>query len=1339
MRRKLAAFPSGALQHLSLLIAFVLLIAAKGFAADHPPLAAGLVFIFSLPYLVAAVVTRRAHFLYATMLLGAVSYFLTCYALGAPATCFPVLAIPLVVALWFVGQHLQKRLPEELAAFPRTVYRAMNITVAAFTAWAVFQAPGLLSQSGWPRYVATVAFVGYAALYLAHCTHGAHPLYAYVFSMFAVLAAAFFGWAAWSLDYCWLPAMAAAALVLSTGTRHHGARGYGWSRHFYLCGLVVLGLSLALSAVWWAFLLFNLLLASLVLWLAYGWLAEAVGEVRGARMAERALAKGLFLGCLALNIPIALAAFIAPANIHVAVPALGAGLLFAWVALRRSREMLWGMNAYVVPAMLLGSAGLFGIGRALPGAGAAVWSVIAAFGGMLGLGWLHQRLGDAGEDAAQRAVVEGAVFPALFAWYVPLISGSPGVALLAAHAAMVVPLGLARRRGEKRFLHAFGPGLAGVLVSAAVLLGGQSPAAWVVCVAAAVVAGVLFVFADLAKRLALRVAADLGWAILSVAAVIIASLIGGASSAMCALTGVAPVALLLAGWRRRQADRDAFDNAIAAVAFLATAGAIVLGPLSGWTASAAGASLLVLAAASAAAWALCWRLRYARAAAGLFALGMMLVIFGTVGGVEARLAIGAAIVAALFVAARGVRDRLPAVSRSWAVVGHLAGIGLMIAALIQARSMAATSLALAAVPLVLLYAVVPGLRRATGFRLGVLGWATFIALFGLSSAVGVPFPEQVRVIAILAPIWLALGYGLRGTKAGGWTAPLYLCGALLAAFCAIVSLLMPAGAGTWQVFLVNGIVFATLFLILRQDVFAYLLTLSLSLLAYDWVKASTSTFTQDVLFYLVIGTAVLGVFFLLPLLKRLVDRIGTIPMISIFTLKGAAFTSVPVMCGAMLVLSAYSVKITAHPKFCTSCHNMGQYYASWQHSSHKDVACVECHYEPGVGNEIQGKMAGMIQLVKYVSHAYDSKPHAEISNASCMRSGCHADMDHNKQAVLFHGKVKFNHERHLSGHPRGKELNCVSCHGQVVEGEHITVAETACITCHFYGRGTHPVAAGECLTCHTVPQQKVVFMEQPFSHKDFLKGKTDARCEHCHSQVTQGDGHVSATRCQSCHLKRMPDIEDQEKFHLQHVSVGHFDCLQCHDEIRHGKGLRPHEKMASGNCSTCHGTKRHTIQERMYAGTAVDDVDPEPDVMFKAGVACDGCHLEEKAVKVGVATYTSRIAGSKPCADCHGDKDYAEMLTDWQTETRSRLGDLLPKLTALEQACQSAKVPKDKAAAAMKILAAARNRVDCVVQDGSYGAHNSAYVGSLLDEAEGEIEKGAALLNGHTQPQESGE
>jgi len=577
-------------------------------------------------------------------------------------------------------------------------------------------------------------------------------------------------------------------------------------------------------------------------------------------------------------------------------------------------------------------------------------------------------------------------------------------------------------------------------------------------------------------------------------------------------------------------------------------------------------------------------------------------------------------------------------------------------------------------------------------------------------------------------VWLALGYGLRNVRDGGWVDALYAGATLVAVAATAVELFAPAAEASWLTFLVTGITFAGLFLVLRQDVYAYLLTLSLSLMAFAWIKVSTTHFTQDVLFYLVIGAGVVGLYYLLPFLKKRVGRLGVLPLFSVFTRSGAVLAAVPVGLLGILLLSTYSIKVTAHPKFCTSCHYMGEYYDSWQHSSHGDVECVQCHYEPGVGAEVKGKMDGMVQLLKYVSHSYTTKPHGMVSNLSCMREGCHAQMDQSEELLLFRDKIRFRHDRHLGEHPRGKELNCVSCHGQMIQGKHISVTETTCVTCHFYGRGEKQVAVGTCETCHRIPEEEVTFMDQPFNHLEFLTGNGEVHCVHCHSHVTHGDGAISAARCKSCHLGEYNTIHDQERFHLVHVSKGHFDCLQCHDEISHGNRPMAQQLLTAGECSTCHGGERHSIQARVYAGTVMPDIEATPDVMYKAGVACDGCHVDEQFVHVGQMTLTSRAAGAKPCADCHNDPDYGELLTMWQEDTKDALAGLEKQFKALDEACRAASTTGDRIEEARRLLAGARSDVSVVVMDGSFGAHNADLVDTILGRAADRLEQCRALV-----------
>ncbi len=1322
VKRILSAFPAATLQHLGLLIAFVLLVAAHGFAAAHPALASILIFVFSLPYLVASLVTKRANFLYATMLLGAVSYFLACHALGAPASTFPLLSVPLVVCLELIGQYLRKRLGKELANYPPTVFRAMNITVAVFSFWALAQAAGLIGQGGLISCVAGFAFLDYAALYLGHCLARSHAVYTYTFAVFLSLGGILTVGALVGADYCWLPTIAATALLLLLGTKLHGRRKYVWSRHFYFSAAAVLFVSLCFAALRWTFLLLDLALASLLLWVGYGWLVRAVGEVRRATMAERVVAKYLFSAALLLVVPVIVVLFIKPTDAYVVCSALLCGLTLSWIAWqRRSQTSSWA-SVYLLGAVMFVSGALLGMAGQLSGWLAAGWSLAGAVVLLIAMALLA----GATDETTRRRLGTAAIFPAFFAWYVPMLQGQLGLALGAAGAALAAVLVVGAYLKETYFYCALGPTLAGTLTGAVLLLAGPGQAAWIACVVAAAAAAAGFVWAGGAKRPVIRVAANLAWLVLSVAAVVIAAVADSGHLLYC-ITAVTLASVLAGAWDKRKEYSDVLNNLMHAVAVLGTIGAVLVGPLSGQSNVLTGLCLLVLSVARWLAWGRSRGVWNVRTANGLFALGSLLVILAAFSNAEAQLGVAAGVVLILFAVGAALRGRFVQASNSAVLTGHLSSIALACTALILAWEVSTWGMALVVLGYAAIYALMPRLRQNSGFRLGAGLWLSLAILLGLAVYSGTPYREQLPQLAVLSLIWMAAGYILKRLQSESRAMPLYICAAILAGFCGLLSLFGPATEDSWLVFLVNGIVFACLFLLLRQDIFAYLITLALSLMAYDWVKASTSSFTQDILFYLVIGAAVLGLFFLLPHVKRLVIRLGSMPMISIFTWRGAAIICMPIALLALLVLSTYSVKLSGHPRFCTSCHYMGDYYTSWQHSSHKDVACIDCHYEPGMTATVKGKLEGMVQLVKYVSHSYGTKPHALISNESCMRSGCHEEMDHSKETLLFRGQIRFRHDKHLDEHPRGKELNCVSCHGQTVEGEHISVGETTCLTCHFYGRKQESVATGECLTCHVQPEKTVSFMGQPFNHREFLAGKDKVHCSYCHSQVTQGDGAISSTRCRSCHRHSLEKIEDQAQFHLVHVSKGHFDCLQCHDEIKHGIHPMEQQLLASGNCHTCHEGERHSLQERIYAGTALPEVERIPDAMYKAGVACDGCHTQVQSAGLGGVPFTKKLSGPKQCADCHGSEMYGQMLASWQEDTKERLGELQPALKQLDQTCRTAQVSAEELDKAQKLLNSAKTKLSYVMEDGSYGAHNIVYVSAILDSVETEIESCRSL------------
>ncbi|MFX0195906.1 MAG: NapC/NirT family cytochrome c [Candidatus Hodarchaeota archaeon] len=1163
----------------------------------------------------------------------------------------------------------------------------------------------------------------------------------------------------WSVDFCWLAVMASVGVILLIGTGFHREREYNWSRHFYFCSAPIILVSLIFSVWQWPFLMMNLALASILLWIAYERLAKAVEGAMGAVMVERVIAKCFFFGAVGLTIPVMPMVFIQPGNLYVALSSIICGLTFSLIAWQR-RGQADKDSCYVFAAVMFASAGFLGLGRQLfeiPGtiwseSPGTIWSLAVPLVILAGLGLLSVFFMKAGDLVTRRRIATAAIFPVFFAWFFLVLQDQFEMAIIAALIVTAVVLYLGARLRERSYYYAMGPSIASVFIavvllpkeriiawldwapaamSTSVSFVWDSMMAWIACAAAALATGVLFVWADARGKQITRGAADLGWLILSIAAISIAWSDGASGLLYCA-TAIGATAVLIAG-RPNRGQRDILELFVQGMGLLATIVVVFIAALVsviGLSVVVVGVCLLILSAAYWLAWTSQRGRGAARLANGLFALGALLVIFGVFYGVEVCLGAGAVVVLILFLLAAMGRNRFCAMANSAVISGHVTSIVLAIVVLIQAWSMSTSYLYLAAVPLVVLYAFMSRLRENKGMQLGMTLWISFAVLFGIAALTNTPYEHQMHLMAGLSLVWVALGYMLDRTKVKAWSMPLYIAAAVVSSFCCVVSILAPVTHTftSWLVFLTSGVAFVCLFLIVRDDIYSYLLSVALALMGYGWLRATSSTFTVHIFFYLAIAGAVLATAFLLPHLLKRITRLGTVPMFSLFTGFGAALLFLVVAVFGAVAIGAYGIKITGHPKFCASCHNMEEYYASWEHSSHKDVACVECHAEPGVTGTVAAKAQGIVQLVQYIAGSYGTRPHGEISNASCQQGSCHGEIVNDRTVIMLYDKIKFRHDKHLSEHPKGKSLNCVSCHGQTVQGQHISVSKTTCLTCHFYDRGDKPVAAGDCETCHNIPEEEVTFVDEPFSHKDFLAGDGDVTCIHCHSQVTQGSGTVSRVRCMACHLEEHGEVEDQEEFHLIHVSAGHFDCLTCHDQIKHGDRPMAEQLLTSSNCTTCHGGKRHSIQEAIYAGTAVAELETKPDVMYEAGVACDGCHDDAQITQIGGLTLTSRISGAKQCIDCHGNNDCAEELAAWQEATKEMLNELGPALAELEKVLQSSQASAEQLVEAKKLAGSARTMLDMVLKDGSYGAHNAGYVMEILDKVLEEIEKGRSLI-----------
>ncbi|HZM00010.1 MAG TPA: cytochrome c3 family protein, partial [Planctomycetota bacterium] len=363
---------------------------------------------------------------------------------------------------------------------------------------------------------------------------------------------------------------------------------------------------------------------------------------------------------------------------------------------------------------------------------------------------------------------------------------------------------------------------------------------------------------------------------------------------------------------------------------------------------------------------------------------------------------------------------------------------------------------------------------------------------------------------------------------------------------------------------------------------------------------------------------------------------------------GAALVTTAIVASTLLSVGGgatfVALELTTTPQFCRNCHIMEPYYQSWASSSHKDVTCVDCHYEPGLLETFEGKFKALSQLAKYVTQTQGSKPWAEVSDYSCMRSGCHSNQL--LEGEIQFGRVRFDHRHHLIGMRRGKTLRCTSCHSQIVQGDHLTVTTSSCFLCHFKSDAeSRPI--DDCDTCHGPPAEDIVVGDTVFRHSDYLEA--GAACADCHGDVTRGAGEVPRERCGSCHNKQehLERIGDVEFMHRHHVTEHSVTCLDCHLEIQHGLPSREQHGQG-GECTDCHaGT--HGVASDVYRGTGSPGVPDQPGAMYLARVTCKGCHrapFPGAPVPPAGATFA---ADPLACLDCHGP-GFEGMAEQWQAE-----------------------------------------------------------------------------------------
>ncbi|MCE8422433.1 MAG: cytochrome c3 family protein [Candidatus Methanoperedens sp.] len=336
-----------------------------------------------------------------------------------------------------------------------------------------------------------------------------------------------------------------------------------------------------------------------------------------------------------------------------------------------------------------------------------------------------------------------------------------------------------------------------------------------------------------------------------------------------------------------------------------------------------------------------------------------------------------------------------------------------------------------------------------------------------------------------------------------------------------------------------------------------------------------------------------------------------------------------VMLVAAAVITEKVLEITENPAFCgKNCHIMRPYYDSWRTSSHNDVRCVECHYEPGLIGHIKGKMNGLMQFYSYETtvEEYNGQLYAKVMDKNCLL--CHEKRIFSSD-VGYMG-INFSHSNHLLQPKRGISITCTTCHSMLVIGMqdhrsvtdpscaqchpsivqqdvgHLVVTTSSCFTCHFRDVPGNNSISG-CPSCHGPPKEMNKNYTN-FNHTTHLQRGSD--CMTCHINIsTNANDIVPKNKCYSCHnIKERVDKYDDFKFvHTNHVTNNKIACYQCHSNVKH------EPKIKENLCANCHGQEHPKDWLTTH----------KKEVMI--GKVCSDCHQ----TKFCIDCHASVVAGGK--------------------------------------------------------------------------------------------------------------
>jgi len=230
----------------------------------------------------------------------------------------------------------------------------------------------------------------------------------------------------------------------------------------------------------------------------------------------------------------------------------------------------------------------------------------------------------------------------------------------------------------------------------------------------------------------------------------------------------------------------------------------------------------------------------------------------------------------------------------------------------------------------------------------------------------------------------------------------------------------------------------------------------------------------------------------------------------------------------------------------------------------------------------------------------------------------------------------------------------------------------------------------------------------------------EVTCElSCHKKQLSIDIEIKDTICLMCHDYRDTKEATSEEMHQLHCEGHKVECFACHGDVDHQSHFVEDTFSMSllPDCQGCH-SNTHEAQRVIYS--AQEDMGHVGitnilSPMFLTHVECNGCHIQKTTERTGVFDSLGTVATATPeaCDSCHEPGTGDEYIPFWQDQIKKLYEQVRLRVDRLEAKVLHESDPK-LAEGMIEQVTWAREILNAVVADGSWGVHNLKYTEMML-------------------------